>query len=166
MADQKLTQLAELTTPASDDILYIVDDVTGTATSKKITYANLIGSSADALQLSAAYSDEGVTDLVSSTSDPVWTKYVGYSFSLTGWKFDVITAPTGSAITLDVHKNGTTIFSTKPTIAAAANTSTDGTLTTSPTAFAVGDKIEVFVDAVGSTVTGNGLKGDPIGTLT
>ena len=45
MADQKLTALTELTTPASDDILYIVDDVSGTPLSKKITYANLVPSS-------------------------------------------------------------------------------------------------------------------------
>ena len=107
---------------------------------------------AQTLQLSGAYSDEGVTDLVESTTVPVWSKRVGYPFSLTEWKFDIMIAPTGSAITLDVHKNGTTIFSTKPTIAAAAFVSSGGILTASPTTFALTDLIEVFTDVVGSTI--------------
>jgi len=121
---------------------------------------------AQTLQLSGAYSDEGVTDLVASTTVPVWSKRVGYPFSMTEWKFDVMTAPTGSAITPDVHKNGTSIYATRPTIAAAAFVSSGGVLTTSPTAFAVNDLIEVFTDIVGSTIPGRGLKGDPIGILT
>ena len=120
---------------------------------------------AQSLQLSGAYSDEGVTDLVESTTVPVWSKRVGYPFSLTEWKFDIMIAPTGSGITLDVHKNGTTIYSTKPTIAAAAFVSSGGVLTASPTTFALTDFIEVFTDVVGSTIPGKGLKGDPIGTL-
>jgi len=38
---------------------------------------------AQTLQLSGAYSDEGVTNLVASTTVPVWSKRVGYPFSLT-----------------------------------------------------------------------------------
>jgi len=41
MANKKITDLAELTTPAAADLLEIVDDVVGTPTSKKITWANL-----------------------------------------------------------------------------------------------------------------------------
>lgn len=43
MADSKLTALTELTTPADEDLLYIVDDPSGTPVSKKITRANLLG---------------------------------------------------------------------------------------------------------------------------
>jgi len=42
MADIKITDLSELTTPADADILEIVDDVAGTPTSKKVTVKNLI----------------------------------------------------------------------------------------------------------------------------
>lgn len=40
-ADSKVTDLTEETTPASTDILYIVDDPSGTPTSKKVTAGNL-----------------------------------------------------------------------------------------------------------------------------
>ena len=42
MADSKITALPELTTVADDDTLAIIDDPSGTPTSKKITKANLV----------------------------------------------------------------------------------------------------------------------------
>jgi len=45
MADVKITDLAALTAPASADLLEIVDDVAGTATSKKIVISDLFGGS-------------------------------------------------------------------------------------------------------------------------
>lgn len=42
MANKKITELDELTTPAGADILPIVDDVSGTPTTKKITIDNLL----------------------------------------------------------------------------------------------------------------------------
>ena len=41
MADKKVTALDALTTVAADDFLLIVDDPSGTPTSKKVTAANL-----------------------------------------------------------------------------------------------------------------------------
>ena len=43
MADQKLTALDAATTLGDADLLYVVDDVAGTPTSKKLTGANLKG---------------------------------------------------------------------------------------------------------------------------
>jgi hypothetical protein len=43
MANKKITELTELTTPAGADILAIVDDTVGTATTKKVTVTNLMG---------------------------------------------------------------------------------------------------------------------------
>lgn len=165
MANQKVTDLTEELSPSADDVLYLVTDTGTTPVSKKVKWSSLPGGGASStrLQLAAAYSDENVTDLVADTVNPVWSKYIAEAFTLSDWKFDVITAPVGSAITLDVHLNGTTIFSTKPTIAAAANTSSGAVLST--TAIPAAGLIEVFVDAVGSTTAGKGLKGDPIGTL-
>jgi hypothetical protein len=41
MADKKVTALDALTTVTADDLLLIVDDPSGTPTSKKVTAANL-----------------------------------------------------------------------------------------------------------------------------
>lgn len=43
MADKKVTELAALTSPASGDVLLIVDDAGGTPVSKKITLKSLFG---------------------------------------------------------------------------------------------------------------------------
>jgi hypothetical protein len=43
MANKKITELVDLSTPAGADILAIVDDVAGTATTKKVTVTNLMG---------------------------------------------------------------------------------------------------------------------------
>lgn len=42
MANQKITQLTALTTPATEDLLAIVDDPSGTPITKKVTLANLL----------------------------------------------------------------------------------------------------------------------------
>jgi len=41
MANEKVTALTEETTPVGADLLYLVDDVSGTPTSKKVTVANM-----------------------------------------------------------------------------------------------------------------------------
>jgi hypothetical protein len=43
MADKKVSQLPSLTTTAAPDLLYIVDDPTGTPVSKSITVKNFFG---------------------------------------------------------------------------------------------------------------------------
>lgn len=73
-------------------------------------------------------------------------------------KLAVDTAPTDAAIIVDVHKNGTTLFTTqgnRPTIAASGTTATSAA--PDVTAIAVGDKITLEIDQVGSTVTGANL---------
>ena len=72
---------------------------------------------------------------------------------------EVKTAPTGSGITVDVNKNGTSIFNVtpanRPTIAAGATTATSGAPDT--TALAKNDQVTVDIDAVGSTTPGDDL---------
>ena len=53
MADQKLTALTALTSPSTDDLLYIVDDPLGTPASRKITLANLLGATSGSVILSS-----------------------------------------------------------------------------------------------------------------
>jgi len=43
MANKKITELTDLPSPAGADILAIVDDVSGTPTTKKVTVTNLLG---------------------------------------------------------------------------------------------------------------------------
>jgi hypothetical protein len=43
MANKKITELTDLPSPVGADILAIVDDVAGTATTKKVTVTNLMG---------------------------------------------------------------------------------------------------------------------------
>lgn len=54
MADQKLTALTADGTPVGADLFYIVDDVAGTPTSKKITLANLALGIQSLIQISSA----------------------------------------------------------------------------------------------------------------
>ena len=44
MADKKVTQLTSLTSPASEDLLLVINNPSGTPTSKQITVKNLLGS--------------------------------------------------------------------------------------------------------------------------
>ncbi len=67
-------------------------------------------------------------------------------------------APTGASIKVDVHKNGTTIFTTqanRPEISAGTNVS--GIKTPDVTALAAGDYLTIDVDQIGSTIAGADL---------
>lgn len=80
--------------------------------------------------------------------------YVESDTTITKVRASVGTAPTGSAVTVDVNKNGTSILSSAISIAAGSNTAT-GTLST--TALSSGDYLTVDIDSVGSTTAGNDL---------
>jgi len=70
----------------------------------------------------------------------------------------VNTAPTGAALVVDVHKNGTTIYtdqSGRPSIAAGTNSATGND--PAVTALAAGDYLTVDVDQVGSSAAGADL---------
>lgn len=71
----------------------------------------------------------------------------------------VNTAPTTSGITIDVNRNGTTIYTTqgnRPTIAAGSNASSVST-NMDVTSLAAGDYLTVDVDAIGSGIAGADL---------
>jgi len=67
MANKKITELDALTTPAGADVLAIVDDVAGTATTKQVTVTNLmtLAPAIDATSVAAAGAlmDSEVTNL-------------------------------------------------------------------------------------------------------
>lgn len=69
------------------------------------------------------------------------------------------TAPTGAALILDIEKNGTTIYTTKPQFAAGSQTLTAGTLKTDGTEdFVAGDRIAFKITQIGSTLAGQGVR--------
>ena len=81
------------------------------------------------------------------------------SGSFTGDVGQANTAPTGSAMILDIEKNGTTIYTTKPQFAAAATVMTNGVLKTDGTEdFVSGDVITFKITQVGSSTPGQGVK--------
>lgn len=63
------------------------------------------------------------------------------------------TGPTGAAMIFDVHVEGASVFSTRPQINDGETTGGSNAVF-STTALAVEDKIEFFVDQVGSSVAG------------
>lgn len=71
---------------------------------------------------------------------------------------DLVTAPTGSGITIDIEKEGASIFSTLLTVDVTEDTSrTAATPAVISSASAIaGDRIIANIDAVGSTVAGAG----------
>jgi hypothetical protein len=70
--------------------------------------------------------------------------------------FSLSTAANGT-ITLDILKNGTTIYATKPTITSTGTSSSGGVLTSSPTSFTEGDTICAYIYSTADTVA-TGLK--------
>jgi hypothetical protein len=83
---------------------------------------------------------------------------IPYAGTITDVRAYLDTAPTGSTFIVDIHKSGTTIFTTqgsRPTVAISGNAST----TTAPdvTSVAVGDRLTLDIDQIGSSVAGSGL---------
>lgn len=89
-----------------------------------------------------------------------------YAFTLTGVRASLTTAPTGSALVVDINEGGVSILSTKLSIDASEKTST--TAVTPPvisdSALADDAEITIDIDQVGSSVAGTGLKVYLIGT--
>jgi hypothetical protein len=84
--------------------------------------------------------------------------YLQRDYKITAIAVAVGVAPTGSALIVDINKNGTTIFTTqenRPTIAVGANSD----LTSAPDidTLSVGDYLTVDIDQVGSSFAGSDL---------
>ena len=63
MADRKITELDALTAPDQKDLLYVVDDPSGTPVSKKISLYNLFGSVPANTSISGTLTASGNTTL-------------------------------------------------------------------------------------------------------
>lgn len=84
--------------------------------------------------------------------------YLEGDYQIESVRAAVNTAPTGAALTVDVNKNATTIYTGgtgRPSIAASGFTATGNNPAVRN--FAAGDYLTVDIDAVGSTVAGSDL---------
>jgi len=110
-----------------------------------------------------AVSDE-TTALTTGTSKVTFR--IPSDMTLTAIRASVTTAPTGSVLTVDVNKNGTTILTTKLTIDAGEKTSETAATeeVISPASVTDDDEFTIDIDGVGSTVAGAGLKVILVGT--
>lgn len=97
------------------------------------------------------------TAITGSTSTPKVTFYCPAAVTIAS-VFASLNVTGASATTFDVHKNGTTIFSTKPTIDAneysTATAATPSAFSSGANSFAAGDKIELFVDSCPAAAAG------------
>jgi len=72
-ADTKVTDLAELTTVNNADVMYVVDDVAGTATSKKITVLNMFDTIDTSAKMIVIVTDETGTGALCFATAPTFT---------------------------------------------------------------------------------------------
>lgn len=141
------------------------DDATKVASQQSVkAYVDTEISKQDEV-IGIACSDE-TTDLTTGTAKTTFR--MPFAMTLTEVRANVNTAPTGSALTVDINESGSTILSTKLTIDAGEKTSE--TAATPPvisdSALADDAEITIDIDAIGSTVAGTGLKIWLIGTRT
>lgn len=102
-----------------------------------------------------AFSRSGVLGVVAGVSRYL----VQAPLTVLGVRAAVGTAPVGSAILIDVDKNGTTIFTTqahRASIAAAAN-ATSAEAVPDVSGFIAGDYLTVDIDQIGSGTAGSDL---------
>lgn len=83
-----------------------------------------------------------------------------YAMTLTAVRLSVTTAPTGSALIVDVNEGGVSVFSTNPRIDAGSTTSVGSATPAviSDAALADNAVITIDIDQIGATVAGAGLK--------
>lgn len=109
-------------------------------------------------------SGDGIIVACSDETSPLTTGlkrtfYLPYSVVIDEVIIDVVTAPTGASLIVDVDIEATSIFTTKPEIQVSEFSSLTGVSSVlSVAAHSKGDKVEIYVDQIGSTVAGAGLK--------
>lgn len=98
MANKKITELTELTTPVGADILAIVDDVAGTATTKKVSVTNLMGQASASNLSSYDFNGNAISNFDASINDQTGTAYT----LVAGDNGKVVVLDNASAITVTV----------------------------------------------------------------
>ena len=143
------------TANSSDATLLARANHTGTQAFSTLTAAPI--------EVGIACSDE-TTNLTTGTAKVTFR--MPLAMSLTAVRINVNTAPTGSALVVNVLQGGSSVFSTKPQIDAGTKTSVgSGTTAVISTSALTSDaEITINLDQIGSTIAGKGLKVWLIGT--
>lgn len=135
-------------TPSHQSILYYNGTVT--------TWQSSTVAALDSRSWQTVFTVEG--DLAVGTGKLRIPNVTGRTLTISKVYLIVATAPTGAAIIVDIHKNGTTIFTTqanRPQI--AASSTTGNTTTINVSSWGDGDYLTMDIDQVGSTVKGADL---------
>ena len=98
MANKKITELTELTAPVGADILAIVDDVAGTATTKKVSVTNLMGQASASNLSSYDFNGNAISNFDASINDQTGTTYT----LISGDNGKVVVLDNASAVTVTV----------------------------------------------------------------
>ena len=98
MANKKITELTDLPSPAGADILAIVDDVAGTATTKKVTVTNLMGQASASNLASYDFNGNAISNFDASINDQTGTTYT----LVAGDNGKVVVLDNASAVTVTV----------------------------------------------------------------
>lgn len=143
----------------STGVVYICVDPTATAA----VWSAINGSQRESFILACSDND---TEIITGTAKGQF--FMPYNFAVTEVIGTAGSAPTGSAITMDINDGGTSILSTKITI----DDGEDSSLTAatppviSDASISKGAKITVDFDAVGSTFGGAGIQAIIVGNQT
>jgi len=151
------TVLANYLNKNADNYVSKVAGGSHTTVSPATGTGNVTIGSDNSFNLISTISFAVVGDLTTGT-DKAPTIIVPTSFTMIKVKLVVKTAPTGSAIVVDVNKNGTTIFTTqanRPQIATGTTYGDSGT--PDDTALIENDTLTVDVDNIGSATSGSDL---------
>ena len=145
-------------------------DVIGTISGSSLNVGDINGSLAVNTGSIMISRDEGPPEWKTPTSGMMWyidgTLSTGtdqsaivimpFGMTLTDVDLKVKTAPTDSAIIIDINEEGTTLFSTNPEID-AGTTREDNNHVFSDTTLAVGSEITIDIDQVGSGTAGSSI---------
>jgi hypothetical protein len=159
------TSLDSVNPPVLDDVNLVDDaeitvdiDAIGSTIAGAGLKIELIGHAGNPVEAIVAAVSNEFTPLTTGTDK--LTFRMPYAFVLSGVRANVKTAPTGSAITVDINVGGVSILTTEITIDAGEKTSV--TAVTPPVIDDpnLGGDVEITVDidAVGASVAGLGLK--------
>ena len=162
---QTAAELAETNAETAETAAELAETNAETAeTAAELAETNAAASAVDAAASAAAAGsydmpfNAGYTaafeaqDLVVQTYGKMVASRAG---SFTGQSGYIETVGTGAAVIVDILKNGTTIYTTKPQFEISTNALTAGTLKTDGTEdFVAGDRISFAVTQVGSTIKG------------
>ncbi len=155
-AATKLAGIASgATANSSDSTLLARGNHTGTQAFSTLTAAPI--------EIGIACSDE-VSSLTTGTAKVTFR--MPLAMTLTAVRLNVNTAPTGSALVVNVLQNGSSVFSTKPQIDAGSRSSVGSgtTQVISVSALTSDAEMTINLDQIGSTIAGKGLKVWLIGT--